>query len=321
MGIKIIKPGMFTTIQDQGRNGYRSYGIGPSGAMDFFAASIANILAGNKENCPVLEMHFPAPELLFEQDSIVSITGADFNAYIDDVNADVWKPIFVKKGQQLCFKKYSNGARAYLSIHGGMKADKWLNSYSTHTSLQVGGFSGRPLKKEDIIQLNSNLSVPNVAGFTGVAALALPVYEQKNNIRCIAGPEWSWMDDISKTKFLEEIFSITPQSNRMGYRLQGADLLMEDAHELVSSPVDAGTLQLLPNGQLIVLMADHQTTGGYPRVAGVIGADLPKLAQQPIHGKLQFELVSVETAEEAIASLYHTIQFIKQSCKHLYEAG
>ncbi len=320
MAIKIIKPGLFTTIQDLGRNGYRAAGIGPGGAMDFFAASLANYLVGNDENSPVIEMHFPAAEMLFEEDALVSITGGNFSSYINEEPVSLWKPLQVKKNDRLSFKKFSSGARAYLAIAGGIAADNWLNSCSTHTKVKAGGFKGRAFKKEDIISFNKKLPFISVEGFPDCKSMIHPVYMPPNIIRCISGPEWDLMNDESKKAFSRSVFSVTAQSDRMGYRLHGTGLSLEYPVELISSPVDSGTIQLLPNGQLIALMADHQTTGGYPRIANVIGADLPKLAQAPIHSNLQFELMSVDCATDALYSLHQLMESILKKCNNFYDA-
>ena len=312
---------MFTTIQDGGRTGYRSIGIGPGGAMDFFASSVSNILVGNDEKSPVIEMHFPAAEILFEEDALVSITGGNFSAHINDEPAGLWKPLSIKKNERLSFKKYINGARTYLAIHGGIQSDNWLNSFSTHTKVKAGGHKGRALVKEDNISLNSTTPLMVIENFAALTTMISAVYQPANIIRCIAGPEWDLMNDGSKTIFTQLPFSVTVQSDRMGYRLQGPTLALLDPVQLISSPVDAGTIQLLPNGQLIVLMADHQTTGGYPRIANVIGADLPKLAQSPIHSVLQFELANIAGAEEALFSLYEILELIKNNCKNYYDAN
>jgi antagonist of KipI len=320
MAIKIIRPGILTTIQDLGRTGHRSVGIGPGGSMDFFATIVANYLVGNDEKSPVIEMHFPAPEMSFEADAQVSITGADFSACIDDEPVELWKPLLVKKNQRLSFKKYINGARACLAIYGGIKADNWLNSFSTHSKVKAGGFNGRPLLKGDSIFLNEIDSLRPIKNFPTINKMISPVYQPANIIRCLAGPEWYLLNDESKMMVLRSKFLMTAQSDRMGYRLQGTNLALEDPVQLISSPVDSGTVQLLPNGQLIILMADHQTTGGYPRIANVISADLPKLAQLSIHSELLFELAGIETAEEALFSLYETLESIKNYCKIYYDS-
>lgn len=320
MSIKIIKPGLFSTIQDLGRNGYRAAGIGPGGAMDFFAASVANYLVGNDENSPVIEMHFPAAEILFEEDALLSITGGNFGTYINEVAVSLWKPLQVKKNDRLSFKKYTSGARAYLAIAGGIAADNWLNSCSTHTRVKAGGFKGRAFKKEDIIAFNKRSPFISVEGFPDFKSVNHPVYLPSNIIRCISGPEWDLMNEESKKIFTRLAFSITTQSDRMGYRMHGKELDLQSQVELISSPVDSGTIQLLPNGQLIVLMADHQTTGGYPGIANVISADLPKLAQANIHANIHFELMSVDCATDALFSLYQTMGSIKNNCSNFYDA-
>ncbi|MEP7109607.1 MAG: biotin-dependent carboxyltransferase family protein [Ferruginibacter sp.] len=320
MVIKIIKPGIFTTIQDLGRNGHRSAGIGPGGAMDFFAASVANFLVGNEEKYPVIEMHFPAAEILFEEQALVSVTGGDFSGFIDDEPIRLWRPCLIKKNQKLWFKKFIRGARAYLAIRGGMESENWLNSFSTHVKVKAGGHKGRPLLRDDIIPLNATVRLKLIENFPGISGMVNQVYQPTNLIRCIAGPEWDLMKDESKTQFSRLPFSVTVQSDRMGYRLQARNLAMKDPVQLISSPVDTGTIQLLPDGQLIVLLADHQTTGGYPRIANVIGVDLPKLAQLPVHSEIHFELLGIENAEEAFVSLYQSLESIKNICTNYYDA-
>jgi antagonist of KipI len=315
MSIKIIKPGLFSTIQDLGRIGYRSIGIGPGGAMDFFAATVANSLVGNKEHTPVIEMHFPAAAILFEQDAWVSITGANFSGHIDEEPAPLWTPFLIKKNQLLSFKKYISGARVYLAICGGIVADNWLNSYSTHTKVKAGGCNGRAFIKDDIIWLNTCRAKVSANIFSAIAALVYPVYQPAEIIYCIAGPEWELLSDSAKIQFTDTTFTITTQSDRMGFRLAGKQLLLQHTEPLISSAVDYGTIQLLPNGQLIVLMADHQTTGGYPRIANVISIHLPKLAQSPVNSSLHFRMVSPETATDSLFLMHQNIALIKQQCR------
>jgi antagonist of KipI len=320
MSIKIIKPGMFTTIQDMGRVGFRSAGIGPGGAMDFFAATAANFLVGNDEKAAVVEMHFPAAEIIFEEPALISITGGDFSAHLNDQPVPLWQPFFIKPNDWLLFKKYINGARAYLAIHGGIKADNWLNSFSTHTKVKAGGFKGRALLKEDVLLFNKKIEWFQLNSFPDFAGLVGSAYQPANTIRCIAGAEWEWLNELSQTNFSDSNFVLTAHSDRMGFRLQGTNLSLQQPLELISSPVDMGTIQLLPNGQLIVLMADHQTTGGYPRVANVISADLPKLAQSPIHSQIQFKMITPENAEDALFSFHQILGSIKNSCNNFYYA-
>ena len=318
MGIKIIKPGIFTTIQDLGRIGYRAVGIGPGGAMDTFAATVANYLVENDKNCPVIEMHFPAAEMVFESTALVSITGGDFGASLNEAHISPWKPFFVQEHDRLTFKNQTSGARIYLAIHGGIKADEWLKSCSTHSKLKAGGYKGRALLKADRIELNKSMSRFSINNFPNLKSIIHPVYEKPNLIRCIAGPEWNLMQKSSQSIFSGSTFSITTHSDRMGFRLKGTNLAIQTAEQLISSPVNYGCIQLLPNGQLIVLMADHQTTGGYPRIASVISADLPKLSQSAIHSNIQFEMIAQGSAEDALFSLHQTLRSIKNNCNLFY---
>ena len=156
MSIKIIRPGVLATLQDAGRFGYRGIGIGSGGAMDIFAMKVAQYLCGNEDSEAVIEMNFPAPEILFEQDAIISITGADFTAVVNETIIPAWRTCFVKKDSVLKFKQPAWGAKAYLAVHGGWQAEKWLGSYSTHGKLTIGGFKGRALQKDDVIFFKEN---------------------------------------------------------------------------------------------------------------------------------------------------------------------
>ena len=287
--------------------------------MDFFAASVANHLVGNDRKQPVIEMHFPAAEILFETNELISITGANFDANINDAAIEMHQPFFVKKNSILTFKKNSSGARVYLAIGGTMVAENWLGSYSTHLKVKAGGFKGRLLQKDDTIETAACTAKINSNKISVSPTILASVYNNKNIIRCIAGPEWNLVSTSSQNIFTENTFTITSRSDRMGYRLAGENLSLQNSIELISSPVSFGTIQLLPNGQLIILMADHQTTGGYPRIACVIAADLPKLAQLPINNAVHFEIVSIERAEEMLISLHQTLAEIKTGCQNFYD--
>lgn len=320
MSISIIKPGICSAVQDLGRTGYRSLGIGPGGVMDFFAASVANYLVGNDENTAVIEMHFPAATIAFQSDACISITGADFAAHINDIPVPLYQPLYITNGDLLSFKKNTTGARAYLAIGGGMTTDQWLGSYSTHVKVQAGGFKGRLLQKDDVIGLNAVAVTKCSKNFSIAPSVIESIYAKENLIRCITGPEYQLINTKSENIFSNTSFVISNQSDRMGYRLQGEMLSLKKSAELISSAVGFGTIQLLPNGQLIVLMADHQTTGGYPRIAAVITADLPKLAQVRVNTAIKFKLLPLSKAEEILLSMHQTINEIKKGCQNFYAA-
>jgi len=325
--LSIIKPGLIDTLQDLGRNGYGSWGINPGGAMDRYAAQVANLLVGNCECEAVMEIHFPGPQILFEQNTLIAITGANFSATVNDEQIPRWQPVVVRKNTVLQFSSLVDGARCYLSVHGGYCGEKWPNSYSTNLKAGVGGWHGQPLRKGDELPFKENTIY-----FAGLLKEesnfeALPwrvntekVYRWPHEIGFIPGHEWDRLSAASKASFTQNNFLIHPSSDRMGYQLKGGPLVMEQPVELVSSAVSFGTVQLLPNGQMIVLMADHQTTGGYPRIAHVISAHLPKLAQLRPCDTIQFKRVDTEGAEILLAAQQKELHILQRACMdHLNE--
>jgi antagonist of KipI len=327
MAFSIIKPGLLDTIQDMGRQGFGNWGISPGGAMDRYAAQVANLLVGNDGYEAVLEIHFPGPQILFEQNTMIAVTGADFSPTINDEVIPRWQPVVVRKNTVLHFPSLVQGGRCYLSVHGGYCMKKWLNSFSTHLRAGVGGWGGLPLKKGDELPFNENTIY-----FAGLLKEesnfeVLPwrvntekIYRHPHEIGFIPGHEWPLLSNAGKSAFLQNNFLIHPSSDRMGYLLSGAPLMPEPSIELVSSAVSFGTVQLLPGGQLIVLMADHQTMGGYPRIAHVASAHLPKLAQLRPSDTIQFKLMDQETAEQMILTRQKELHILQRSCMdHLNE--
>lgn len=311
MSIRVIKKGLLDTIQDQGRYGYQHLGINPCGVMDHVAMRIANALAGNEAYEPVLEIHFPAPVLLFETDTIIAISGADFGATLNtDIPIPINRYIAVKAGTQLSFQKQISGARAYMAVLGGFEVEQWLNSASTHPGLSS---MGMVLQNQMIIPLKKSIQVSETKIYPWIASS--PVEEQDHSIRYIAGNEINRLDHAIQDILHNHSFTIDKSSNRMGYRLQGPSLLSNTNTEILSTAVTRGTIQLLPSGQLIVLMADHQTTGGYPRIGHVITADLSKLAQYNAGESIQFSQVSLQTAHEALMKQELHLKQLETGCK------
>ena len=327
MAFSIIKPGLLDTIQDMGRNGFGNWGINPGGAMDTYAAQVANLLVGNDKCEAVMEIHFPGPQILFEQNTLISITGADFSPTVNDEIIPRWQPIVVRKNTVLHFPSLVQGNRCYLSVHGGYCMKKWLNSYSTNLKAGIGGWGGRPLKKGDELPFNENTIY--FAGWLKEESdfEILPwrvntekIYQFPHEIGFIPGREWSLLSAASRSSFLDDNFLIHPSSDRMGYQLKGYPITLEQPLELISSAVSFGTVQLLPNGQLIVLMADHQTTGGYPRIAHVVSAHLPKLAQLRPSDTVQFKLMDMNAAEHLLDVRQKELHILQRAClDHLNE--
>ena len=318
MSIKIIKSGQLTTIQDFGRTGYRDAGIGPGGAMDAFACRVANYLVGNEDQFAVIEMRFPAPEILFMQDALIAITGADLSASINNDPLPIWRPILAKKDSVLSFKNAVNGSWAYIAVAGGLKLDPWLGSHSTNLVAHAGGYQGRSFQKGDIIKCNeNNLNPDNIKKLNGRLSEKeiIKIYQPANTIRCLPSVEWERMDEASMDKFQSAEFLMATKSDRMGYRFSGEAMQLKEPEELVSSPVDIGTVQLLPDGNIVVLMADHQTTGGYPRIASVIKADLPKLAQLRPGENIRFTLITRDEGETILLDMEQSLKEIKAGCQ------
>lgn len=297
MTLVIRKPGILTTLQDLGRIGHRSLGINPNGVMDRTATRLINTLLRNDENEAVLEMHFPAAEIEFEADCTIALGGADFYATLNDAPIRNWTSFSVRKGDVLKFAKPVTGTRAYIAAAGGFAVDKWLGSSSTNLAAAAGGLKGRKLLAGDRIELRQPREVkPHTVGPS-----IIPKYSRFPTVRVVPSGEFDLLTAVSELAFLNQGFTVTNDSDRMGYRLSGPPLHLLHQKEMVSAAVTFGTIQLLPDSQLIVLMADHQTAGGYPRIANVISADLPLLAQLGPNDGVSFHRVSIEEAERAAA--------------------
>ena len=305
MSITFQTNSILTTVQDLGRNRYRKFGINPTGAMDKHAVRLLNILLGNDENEAVLEMHFPASSLKFDENATIAIGGADFRATIDDKPVENWRIHCVEKGSTLKFTEKHFGARTYLSVKGGFETDKWLESASINL---VAGI-GKSLKKDDVLNFNTKIQVENHQ--SKIANSLLPIYSQFPTVRVVAGADFEKLNALSEQNFLKQTFTISQDSNRMGFRLSGESLYLTDNTELISTAVNFGTIQLLPNGQMIILMADHQTTGGYPNIANVISNDLPLIAQLNPNDKVAFHQVSITEAERLTLQFERDLAFLK----------
>jgi antagonist of KipI len=307
MSIFIQKEGILMTVQDLGRVGFRRLGINPNGAMDTFAVRIINTLLGNVESEAVLEMHFPAGEIEFESDVVFAIGGADFDATIDGKATANWSNQFGPKGSVLRFTKKNQGNCAYLSVKGGFAVEHWLDSSSTNLMVNLGGFKGRRLLKGDRIAFKAAKPKPHRS--MNVGQSLIPKYSNCPTVRVVPSAEYELLTYSGQEKFLNETFAVSKNANRMGYRLEGPTLHSFEHGELLSSAVNFGTIQLLPDGQMIVLMADHQTSGGYPRIGNVIASNLPLLAQLGSGDRLRFEITTQKEAEDAL------IEFERDLCR------
>jgi antagonist of KipI len=228
--------------------------------------------------------------------------------------------VIINKNTTLQFLTPKNKSRCYLAVKDGVKISKWLNSYSTNLVAEAGGFSGRKLLKDDILELNSSTNIYKLQDTDDFKILPWGANEDfgiqyKEEFLVMPGSEWDWLDKASQKKFLKNPFFISHNSDRMGYRLASEPLHSATKTELVSSAVNFGTIQLLPDGQLIILMADHQTTGGYPRLGNIISAQLPMLAQMKAGDKIQFKFTDHQAAENLILKQQQHLTQLEIACK------
>ncbi|MCP2042176.1 biotin-dependent carboxyltransferase family protein [Pontibacter sp. HSC-36F09] len=309
MGLETLKPGMLTTLQDKGRYGHQREGIITSGAMDTFACRVANMLAGNADDEAVLEITLVGPTIRFTEDQLIALTGADLSPELNGERVAMWRPLLVKKESILSFGAPVSGCRAYLAVSGGFAIPKLMGSYATYLQAGIGGYKGRALQARDLIPCNSPTPAgialfPQMAGADYAAASwtpdpqFYPNYTSNPTLRVIKGPEYELFSGNSQEQIWTERFQVSAQSDRMGYRLQGVSLYLSEEAELISTAVTFGTVQVPPDGNPIVLMADHQTTGGYPRILQVVRVDLPILAQVVPGQTITFEEVSLEEAQQ-----------------------
>jgi antagonist of KipI len=319
MSIRIIKQGVFDTLQDAGRYGMQHLGINPSGAADMVAYAVANMLVANERDEAVIEMYFPASTIIFENDAVIALSGADFGACLNGMAVPINTPMAVTAGCMLEFTKRAAGNCCYLAIKGGLQIDAWAGSYSTNIKAQAGGYKGRKLQAGDTIPFKKQFgfdSLCNGKPFLkfGWRADVAPLYSEKNTIRICKGHEYNSLCAASKNVLFNTAFTITPQSDRMGYRLQGLPLQRVDNTDLVSTGVTKGTIQLLPSGQLVVLMADHQTTGGYPRIAHIASVDIPKLAQMQTGKQISFVCIGEEEGENLLIQQHQYLYQLQLAC-------
>ncbi|GIM28036.1 KipI antagonist [Clostridium polyendosporum] len=312
MSIKIIRPGLLTTLQDLGRYGFQRYGVIISGAMDQFSLRIANLLLGNKENSACLEITMMGPSLLIKKDTLISICGGNLSPKIGGYPVPQWRSVYVKEGSILEFGACVSGCRAYLSVAGGFNIQEVMGSKSTYLRAEIGGFQGRSLKENDVLEFSepsdeginiikklSSMSESNyfAAPKWFVSTEILPKYSSNPIIRIIHGGEFEKFSAKSRELFFTSEFQVTSQSDRMGYRLKGSTLELSQPLEMISEAVSFGTIQVPPDGNPIVLLADRQTTGGYPKIAQVASVDLPIIAQIKPGERIRFKEISIEEAQ------------------------
>jgi antagonist of KipI len=311
MSIRVLTGGLQTTVQDLGRTGHQRQGVPVGGAMDRAALRAANVLVGNDDGAAALEASLIGPALAFDHDTLIALTGADMEGAVDERSVPPWRPVWLRAGATLRFGRPRIGCRAYVAVAGGIQVPCVFGSRSTYLRAKFGGFQGRALKPGDVLEtgppstqscaiaagLRSSGSSPAVARWA-IGTSVRSRYSDDAIARLIPGAHTNLLTASARDALAGgATFRVSSSSDRMGYRLEGPPLALRQPVELLSEGVTFGTVQLPPGGAPIVLMADAQTTGGYPRIAEVASVDLPLIAQLKPGDRVRFRFMSLEDAQ------------------------
>jgi len=311
--IEVLKAGALTTIQDLGRTGYLGAGVPGGGAMDRLAARVANLLVGNPEGAAVLETTMAGPALLFHAETLVAVCGASFTG------VPSWRPFVVKAGETLSLAELDSGCRGYVAVAGGFVVPSVMGSASTYLRARLGGVEGRALHKGDALQVGVTAKPqPAQVEHWHLSSSILPAYSAQPVVRVTRGAQWDWFSEDGQYRLCEARFSVLPQSDRMGLRLNGAALTLKEGREMASEAVTFGSVQVPPDGQPIALMADRQTIGGYPKIADVISVDLPLLAQLRPGDQILFTHVSLDEAQALYLAEEHALSRLHEGLAEKY---
>jgi biotin-dependent carboxylase-like uncharacterized protein len=291
--IQVQEPGLFTTVQDLGREGFGPLGVSASGAADAISLRLGNRLVGNAEGAAGLEMTLLGGTFVFSDGAIVALTGSDFGATVDGAQAALWTSMEVKPGQTLRLGPTRSGARSYLCVRGGIEVKFFLGSASTHILSGLGGHEGRSLRKGDMLKIRpANGAVPERRLPGNALKRVLP----RMVLRVTPGPQSDWFPEAAQRMFYESRYRVAEESNRMGIRLEGGAVPEVASGKMISEGVSLGAIQVPDGGQPIILFVEQQTTGGYPKIANVISADFHCLGQLRPRDEIRFERVDWETA-------------------------
>lgn len=303
--IRIHSPGPLATIQDQGRFGYARYGISVSGAADAHALTLGNMLIGNPANAAAIEITFGGADVEFTADTVLAITGGDLTPSFNGVAAPMNQAIGAIAGDRLTFGSPRTGLRAYVCVAGGVDVPPALGSRSTYLAAGIGGLEGRPLRSGDELQVgyaDRQVGFTNTVAHAGRRAPAslLPRYGAEVTARVIPGPQADQFTERGTEAFYTSVYTVTEKSDRQGVRLDGPTIeAIEGRYDIVSDAVVTGAIQVPGDARPIVLLADRQTTGGYPKIGVVATVDIPLLAQAAPGTRVRFARISVEEAQDA----------------------
>ena len=295
MSIQIIKQGIMDTLQDKGRYGFQHIGIPPCGYLDYLSAQLANVIVGNPKEAPIFELHFPASCFIFNEAHTICISGANFVPVLNDKSIALNTPIQVSKNDTLHFMQPLLGKTSYLSIKGNIDSNAWLNSKSDFSSHIKNNDQFKIIAWDGDNKIKSDNTAQQESQQYSIDKIQKHIFNS-NEIRFIPGPQWNDLTNESISNIIKQPFNTSLNSNRMGYTLKGPFLQLIEQKSYLSSAVTRGTMQLLPSGEVIVLMANHQTIGGYANIGQIILVDLPKLVQHKSDTLFHLNLTNVATA-------------------------
>lgn len=295
MAVEVIIPGLLTTVQDLGRYGYQQSGMTCSGVMDQQAYRKANYLVGNPETAAVLEFTVYGGSYRFTEDAVFALTGADMGASIGEQTVKINRAVAVKKGDILNLGVAEKGCRTYLAVSGGFLVPMVMGSYSTNIRCGIGGFHGRKLKRGDVLKTGQiRVSFSEIKN----RKVSIPKYSNEVEVRVIPGPQEEMFTRKGLHTFYSGCYRVQEDSDRMGYRLDGTMIESKNGTDIVSDGITFGSIQVTASGKPIILMADHQTTGGYAKIGTVCRMDLSRVAQCKPGDRIHFKKIDVEKAQK-----------------------
>lgn len=323
MALEVISAGPLVTVQDLGRGGMGSLGYRRCGACDKYAMQIANILAGNIEKsdtAAVLEFTLSGGTIRFTKDGMIALTGADMSPKLDSKSVRMYQSIEVRAGQTLELGFAADGIRTYLAVDGGIDTEPVLGSRSTDNTCGLGGVRGRALQAGDVLKTGESIGIKTVFSITDdMFWLKKPSYPYRSVgnqlipvLRVVAGPQEDAFTEEAKENLRRGVYKVTADSNRMACKLEGMALATKAGADIISDGIVEGSIQVAANGQPIVMLADHQTTGGYAKIGTVISTDIPAIAQRRPGECVGFTYITPEESGEAYKKEVRKLKWLKE---------
>lgn len=305
--LEIVEAALFTTVQDAGRRAWQAFGVPLSGPMDAFALRAANMLVDNTPTAAALEIGITSAELYFHADSLVAVCGAGFRLFVNNRSLPLWMSIYVRTGSFLRIEKAGDGNWAVLAVHGGIQTPPLLGSRATTLRTTLGTEPARSLTPGNLLAIGPSRTF--LPGLSARKLTQVPAYKPNPTIRIIPGPQRNWFTPEALKVFSASIYSISATSDRSGYRLNGPALTRAKSGEMISEGMARGCIQIPADGQPIIMQADCPTMGGYPKIASVISADQPLLAQTPFaSGQIRFVETDIETAQNSYRQMIQNLE-------------